>query len=137
MIKRITFNFLLQNTAIARQLITTVPLYSFSADDSNGSSSKKYSSSFKIRSRLAEFFKHIHPDQMNQAPVKYHLKFRQKLKMRICALLKISMSTSTQLINKNQFKESFLSFTFQRKLITKAKSFTHSTCSSHKSKAAK
>jgi hypothetical protein len=30
---------------------------------------KNYSSSFKLRSKLAEFFKHVHPDQMNQAPV--------------------------------------------------------------------
>jgi hypothetical protein len=31
--------------------------------------SKNYVSQFKVRSRLADFFKHIHPDQMAQAPV--------------------------------------------------------------------
>ena len=31
--------------------------------------SKNYTSQFKVRSRLADFFKHIHPDQMAQAPV--------------------------------------------------------------------
>jgi hypothetical protein len=30
---------------------------------------KNYVSHFKVRTRLAEFFKHIHPDQMAQAPV--------------------------------------------------------------------
>ena len=30
---------------------------------------KNYSSTFKLRARLAEFFKHVHPDQLNQAPV--------------------------------------------------------------------
>jgi len=33
------------------------------------SNNKNYTSQFKVRSRLAEFFKHIHPDQMAQAPV--------------------------------------------------------------------
>lgn len=33
-------------------------------------STKSYTSSFKIRSRLSEFFKHVHPDQLNQAPPK-------------------------------------------------------------------
>ena len=32
-------------------------------------SAKNYSSTFKLRARLAEFFKHVHPDQLNQAPV--------------------------------------------------------------------
>ena len=32
-------------------------------------SSKNYINTFKVRSRLSEFFKHVHPDQMAQAPV--------------------------------------------------------------------
>ena len=33
---------------------------------------KNYTSSFKIRARLADFFKHVHPDQLAQAPVYPH-----------------------------------------------------------------
>ncbi len=32
---------------------------------------------FKVRSRLADFFKHVHPDQMNQAPVIFFMKLDQ------------------------------------------------------------
>ncbi len=34
---------------------------------------KNYTSSFKIRARLSEFFKHVHPDQLAQAPVYTHI----------------------------------------------------------------
>jgi hypothetical protein len=43
---------------------------------------KNYINQFKVRSRLAEFFKHIHPDQMAQAPVSL-LSSRPKSKTRI------------------------------------------------------
>ena len=33
------------------------------------STTKNYVNALKVRSRLADFFKHIHPDQMVQAPV--------------------------------------------------------------------
>ena len=32
------------------------------------STSKSYASTFKIRARLTDFFKHVHPDQLHQAP---------------------------------------------------------------------
>jgi hypothetical protein len=44
---------------------------------------KNLSNTFKIRSRLAEFFKHVHPDQMNQAPVILIFYRRQKLNNKI------------------------------------------------------
>lgn len=44
---------------------------------------KNYVSHFKVRTRLAEFFKHIHPDQMAQAPV-LTPPLRPKSRMRTC-----------------------------------------------------
>ncbi len=69
MLKRIPVSFFVLNSIFNRQFLVSRPAHYFSTEDSSGSSSKKYTSSFKLRSRLAEFFKHIHPDQMNQAPV--------------------------------------------------------------------
>ena len=47
------------------------------------STTKNYVNALKVRARLADFFKHIHPDQMVQAPVFFMIFFRLKLKMRI------------------------------------------------------
>ncbi len=58
------------NTFLKSQLLNK-HITPFSTDESSGSSSTKYTSSFKLRSKLAGFFKHIHPDQMNQAPVPF------------------------------------------------------------------
>ena len=33
------------------------------------SSTVNYANTFKLRSRLSDFFKHVHPDQLQQAPV--------------------------------------------------------------------
>ena len=46
--------------------------------------SKNYINAFKVRSRLADFFKHIHPDQMSNAPVLVLL-CRPKSKTKTCA----------------------------------------------------
>lgn len=39
----------------------------------NFSTVKNYTSTFKIRARLSDFFKHVHPDQLTQAPVSYNV----------------------------------------------------------------
>lgn len=96
------------------------------------SESKNYINAFKVRSRLSDFFKHIHPDQMVQAPVSI-LPQRLKLKMKICVPLKTSIPISMPLTKKSPSKAKLSNFISVKRQIIRVVNFSPSTLNSRNS----
>lgn len=90
---------------------------------------KNYVSHFKVRTRLAEFFKHIHPDQMAQAPVPPHT-LRPKSKTKTYAHWKTSTPTLMPSTKKKPFRVNcWSSISARRPIIRDASSFpSHFNC---------